>query len=105
LGWSDIRLLPFIYVGSQLLYGKITQTPDQQANSQMKMMLYVMPIMFFFILYNVPSGLTVYWIMSNLLSLIQQLLINKYLAKKRADMGIHSPSPAPVIAPKKKKRR
>jgi YidC/Oxa1 family membrane protein insertase len=106
LGWSDIRLLPFIYVGSQLLYGKITQTPDQQANAQMKMMLYIMPIMFFFILYNVPSGLTVYWIMSNLLSLIQQLLINKYLAKKRADMGIQqSSSPMPVIAPKKKKRR
>jgi YidC/Oxa1 family membrane protein insertase len=106
LGWSDIRLLPFIYVGSQLLYGKITQTPDQQANAQMKMMLYVMPIMFFFILYNVPSGLTLYWIMSNLLSLIQQLLINKYLAKKRAAMGIQqSSSPAPVIAPKKKKRR
>ncbi|MDR2740589.1 MAG: membrane protein insertase YidC [Treponema sp.] len=103
LGWSDIRLLPFIYVGSQLLYGKITQTPDQQSNSQMKMMLYVMPVMFFFILYNVPSGLTVYWIMSNLLSLIQQLLINKYLAKKRAAMAAQSP--APVIAPKKKKRR
>ncbi|MDR2246986.1 MAG: membrane protein insertase YidC [Treponema sp.] len=105
LGWSDIRLLPFIYVGSQLLYGKITQTPDQQANSQMKMMLYVMPVMFFFILYNVPSGLTVYWIMSNLLSLIQQLLINKYLAKKRAAMGTQSPSPVSVIAPKRKKRR
>jgi YidC/Oxa1 family membrane protein insertase len=103
LGWSDIRLLPFIYVGSQLLYSKITQTPDQQANSQMKMMLYVMPVMFFFILYNVPSGLTVYWIMSNLLSLIQQLLLNKYLAKKRAGMAVQSP--APVIAPKRKKRR
>ncbi|MDR2397741.1 MAG: membrane protein insertase YidC, partial [Spirochaetaceae bacterium] len=47
LGWSDIRLLPFIYVGSQLLYGKITQTPDQQGNAQMKMMLYVRPIVFF----------------------------------------------------------
>jgi YidC/Oxa1 family membrane protein insertase len=103
LGWSDIRLLPFIYVGSQLLYGKITQTPDQQSNSQMKMMLYVMPVMFFFILYNVPSGLTVYWIMSNMLSLVQQLLINKYLAEKRAAMAISTP--APVIAPKKKKRR
>ncbi|MDR3130898.1 MAG: membrane protein insertase YidC [Treponema sp.] len=102
LGWSDIRLLPFIYVGSQLLYGKITQTPDQQGNSQMKMMLYVMPVMFFFILYNVPSGLTVYWIMSNLLSLIQQLLINEYLAKKKSSMAAQSP--APVIAPKKRKR-
>jgi YidC/Oxa1 family membrane protein insertase len=103
LGWSDIRLLPFIYVGSQLLYGKITQTPDQQANSQMKMMLYVMPVMFFFILYNVPSGLTLYWIMSNLLSLIQQLLINKYLAKRRAAMAVQAPPP--VIAPRRKKKR
>jgi YidC/Oxa1 family membrane protein insertase len=87
LGWSDIRLLPFIYVGSQLLYGKVTQTPDQQGNTQMKMMLYAMPIVFFFILYDVPSGLLVYWIMSNVLTMVQQVAINKYLARKRAEMA------------------
>jgi YidC/Oxa1 family membrane protein insertase len=76
LGWSDIRLLPFIYVASQLIYGRATQTPDTTGNPQMKLMLYVMPVMFFFILYNVPSGLLVYWIMSNLLTLVQQLVIN-----------------------------
>jgi YidC/Oxa1 family membrane protein insertase len=103
LGWSDIRLLPFIYVGSQLLFGKVTQTPDQQGNAQMKMMLYAMPIIFFFILYDVPSGLLLYWIMSNLLSLVQQVAINKYLAQKRASMGMTNPTP--VIAPKKKKKR
>ncbi|MDR1949351.1 MAG: membrane protein insertase YidC [Spirochaetaceae bacterium] len=103
LGWSDIRLLPFIYVGSQLLFGKITQTPDQQGNSQMKIMLYAMPVIFFFILYDVPSGLTVYWIMTNLLSMLQQLFINKYLAQKRAAMAASTPEP--VIAPKKKKKR
>jgi YidC/Oxa1 family membrane protein insertase len=102
LGWNDIRLLPFIYVGSQLLYGKITQTPDQKGNAQMKMMLYVMPIMFFFILYNVPSGLLVYWIFSNVLTLFQQLIINKYMAKKRAAMAMENPEP--VIAPRKKKK-
>jgi YidC/Oxa1 family membrane protein insertase len=103
LGWSDIRLLPFIYVGSQLLYGKITQTPDQQGNAQMKMMLYIMPVVFFFVLYDMPSGLLLYWIISNLLSLVQQVAINKYLAKKRASMAITNPEP--VIAPKKKKKR
>jgi YidC/Oxa1 family membrane protein insertase len=103
LGWSDIRILPFIYVGSQLLFGKITQTPDQQGNSQMKIMLYAMPVIFFFILYNVPSGLTVYWIMTNLLSMLQQLFINKYLAKKRAAMAASTPEP--VIASKKKRKR
>jgi YidC/Oxa1 family membrane protein insertase len=122
LGWTDIRLLPFIYVGSQLLYGKVTQTPDQQGNAQMKIMLYAMPIVFFFILYDVPSGLLVYWIMSNVLTMVQQLTINKYLAQKRAELaagaeqsanhtakagnGVFKPKngKGPVIAPRKKKK-
>ena len=104
LGWTALRLLPFIYVGSQLLYGKVTQTPDQQANTQMKLMLYAMPIVFFFILYDVPSGLLLYWIMSNLLTMVQQLSINKYLARKKAAAAAAAPEPKPVIAPKKKKK-
>ncbi|MDR3138245.1 MAG: membrane protein insertase YidC [Treponema sp.] len=107
LGWSDIRILPFVYVGSQLLYGKVTQTPDQQGNSQMKIMLYAMPIVFFFILYDVPSGLLVYWIMSNVLTMAQQLIINKYLAPKRAAIASsnHGPVIAPRTMPKKKKKK
>ena len=103
LGWTAIRLLPFLYVGSQLLYGKVTQTPDQQNNAQMKMMLYVMPIVFFFILYDVPSGLLIYWIFSNVLTMVQQVAINKYLAPRRAaaQAAIFA---SPKIAPKKKKR-
>ncbi|MDR1867281.1 MAG: membrane protein insertase YidC [Treponema sp.] len=106
LGWSDIRLLPFIYLASQLLYGKVTQTPDQQGNAQMKMILFAMPIMFFFVLYNVPSGLLVYWIMSNILTLVQQILINKFIAKQKAKQSI----PIPIIHSKvgintKKKRK
>ncbi|GHV74191.1 membrane protein insertase YidC [Spirochaetia bacterium] len=104
LGWSALRALPFIYVGSQLLYGKVTQTPDQQGNSQMKMMLYAMPIVFFFILYDVPSGLLVYWIMSNVLTMIQQLTINKYIAKKKGMLAA-APEPAKVIVPPKKRKR
>jgi YidC/Oxa1 family membrane protein insertase len=119
LGWTDIRLLPFIYVGSQLFYGKVTQTPDQQTNNQMKIMMYAMPLVFFFILYDVPAGLLVYWIMSNVLSMVQQVTINKYLAKKKAELAAAAEQGAartgdgvfkakngkgPVIAPRKKKK-
>jgi len=108
LGWGALRLLPFIYVGSQLLYGKVTQTPDQQGNAQMKIMLYAMPIVFFFILYDVPSGLLIYWIMSNVLTMVQQLSINKYLARKKAAAAVQEPVKT-VIAPgpsrKKKKKK
>jgi len=105
LGWTAIRLLPFIYVGSQLLYGKVTQTPDQQGNSQMKIMLYFMPIVFFFILYDVPSGLLIYWIMSNVLTLVQQVIINKFILKRKALVA--ETEPKPVIAPNipRKKRK
>ena len=99
LGWTALRLLPFIYVGSQLLYGEVTQMPGQQSNTQMKMMLFVMPIVFFFVLYDVPSGLLIYWIFSNILTMVQQMLINKYIMAKRAQE-----EPQPVIAPKKKKK-
>jgi YidC/Oxa1 family membrane protein insertase len=103
LGWSALRLLPFVYVGSQLLYGKVTQTPDQQSNTQMKFMLYAMPLIFFFILYDVPSGLLIYWIMSNILTMVQQLSINKYLVKKKA-AALAAEPPKPVIAPRKKRK-
>jgi len=111
LDWTALRLLPFIYLGSQLLYGKVTQTPDQKSNTQMKMMLYVMPIVFFFILYNVPSGLLIYWIFSNLLTMVQQMAINKYLAPRRAaQMAAETAarsanSAAAVNIPKKRKKR
>ncbi|MDR0375764.1 MAG: membrane protein insertase YidC [Treponema sp.] len=104
LGWTAIRALPFIYVASQLLYGKITQTPGQAGGTQMKIMMYGMPVMFFFILYDVPSGLLIYWIMSNVLSLIQQLAINKYLAPQRAALATQAEESL-KLPPKKKKKR
>jgi len=104
LGWTALRLLPFLYVGSQLLYGKVTQTPDQKGNTQMKFMLYAMPVIFFFILYDMPSGLLLYWIMSNVLTMVQQVGLNKYLARKKAAMAVEEPPP-PVIAPGPKKKK
>jgi YidC/Oxa1 family membrane protein insertase len=104
LGWTAIRALPFIYVASQLLYGKITETPGQVGGMQMKIMMYGMPIMFFFILYDVPSGLLIYWIMSNVLTLIQQLALNKYLAPQRAALAAQAEKSL-KLPPKKKKKR
>ncbi|MCL2214440.1 MAG: membrane protein insertase YidC [Treponema sp.] len=95
LGWTALRLLPFIYVGSQLLYGKVTQMPGQQSNTQMKLMLFVMPIVFFFVLYDVPSGLLVYWIFSNLLTLVQQVIINKFIIAKKAALAQAQPQVQP----------
>jgi len=78
LGWNDLRLLPVLFVGSQLLSSKLMQNPAAgSSNSQMKFMQYGLPIMFFFILYNMPSGLLVYWIFSNILTVGQQYIISQ----------------------------
>ncbi len=76
---NHIRLLPVIYVISQLLFGKITQNGGTAAGTQMnmKMMMYGMPLIFFFIFYNAPSGLLLYWTVSNVFQLGQQLIINR----------------------------
>jgi len=77
LGWSDIRLLPVLFVITQLISGKITQSAGTVSNAQMKMMTYGIPIVFFFVLYDVPSGLLVYWIVMNILTIFQQMYINR----------------------------
>ena len=84
LGWTDLRILPIVYVISQMVFGKITQTPtsDQQQNSTMKIMLYGMPLFFFFMFYNAPSGLLLYWTSTNFLMLVQQLIIKAMMKKK-----------------------
>lgn len=77
LGWNDLRLLPIIYVSSQLLSSKIMQTPQSGSNAQMKLMQYGLPLVFFFILYDMPSGLLVYWIVTNVLTAVQQVVTNR----------------------------
>ena len=79
-----------IYVGTQLLSGKITQygqpSGGQNAGS-MKFMMYGMPLIFFFMFYNAPAGLLLYWLTSNVLQIVQQLIINKIMKEKHEEMN------------------
>lgn len=78
LGWTEIRLLPIIYVATQYISTLLTKNQNQprETQSMMFVMMYIMPAMFFFMLYNAPSGLFVYWITSNLLMIVQQFITN-----------------------------
>ncbi len=94
IGWTAIRGLPMLFVGTQLISSKLMQTPStSQSSGQMKFMQLGLPIIFFFILYNVPSGLLVYWIFQNVLTAGQQYWYNKM--KKN--------EPPPATKPRKKR--
>lgn len=81
---SDIRLLPIIYGASMIFSFKISQTGAQQSGMMGKFMMYGMPIMFFFILYNAPSGLLLYWTVMNFISMGQQYYTNKKRKREQA---------------------
>ena len=81
---NELHLLPILYTASMLFSMKITQAQSSTAGQGKGMqffMTYGMPILFFFILYSAPSGLLLYWMAQNLLSMGQQLYTNSKLKK------------------------
>jgi YidC/Oxa1 family membrane protein insertase len=95
-GFTDINILPFIMTGTTLLQSKLTS--GGQSAQQGKMMTYLFPLMFFFIFWNMPSGLVLYWTIQNILTIGQQYLIDFNLKKKKLK------SPPPPAAKKKRSR-
>ena len=90
VGWTALRALPILMVVSQILSSKFTQPPSaapQQGGAQMKLMTYALPIVFLFILYDMPSGLVLYWTVQNVLSTLQQMYINRLRKKKDEQAG------------------
>jgi YidC/Oxa1 family membrane protein insertase len=84
---DTLNLLPFIMTGMTFLQQLVTQTPGTQSAGQMKLLLYGMPLFFFFIMYNMPSGLLLYWTVQSLLSFVQQFHINRLRARSQAGTG------------------
>ena len=106
---NKIHLLPILYTFSMIFSMKITQsaTTSSQGNGKgmMWFMTYGMPILFFFILYNAPSGLLVYWSISNVLSIIQQIYTNrKKVAGYKKEIEEKDALKAQKKAEKKKRR-
>jgi YidC/Oxa1 family membrane protein insertase len=77
------RVLPLIMGASMVLQQRIT--PTQMDPAQAKMMMTVMPIMMTVIFYQFPSGLVLYWMISNLLAIAHQLWIGRGMRAKTAD--------------------
>jgi YidC/Oxa1 family membrane protein insertase len=101
---NQLHLLPIIYTVSMIYSMKITQNASTAGSQQgmMKFMTYGMPLMFFFVLYNAPSGLILYWSVMNALSIFQQLYTNKKKSREAAEKKSASVQQFP--GPKGKKR-
>ncbi len=78
---NDI-VLALLAAGTTYLQSKLSGTNPNDPTY--KTMLYMMPIFLGYISYTVPAGLALYWVTMNLMSVLQQLWINKRIGKLNA---------------------
>jgi YidC/Oxa1 family membrane protein insertase len=85
------KILPIVMCITMIASTKLTPQPataDPSMKMQRVMMTWFMPIMltwFFFL--NSPSGLVLYWMISNLVGVVIQLVINKVTAEPAPSTG------------------
>ena len=77
LGIKALSGLALLMGITMFIQQKMTITDPRQ-----KAMVYMMPVMFTLMFSNFPSGLNLYYFMFNLMSIGQQLYINKFSSKK-----------------------
>ncbi len=70
------RVLPLVMGASMFLQQKFTPQTSMDP-AQQRMMMTVMPVMFTVLFYQFPSGLVLYWMVSNFLAIAHQLWINR----------------------------
>jgi len=97
-----VNPLPLIMVATQLWQTRLTPTSPGVDPVQQKMMQY-MPLIFLFILYSMPAGLTLYWTVQNLLTIAQMKLTKAN--DPAASAQNHRAPPKPVAASPRKKNR
>lgn len=81
---DPLYIIPVVMGLSMFLLQWIGQRSMKVANSQMKVMMYAMPIFMAFLFATFPSGLNLYYTTSNFASLPQQL----FLARERRAAGV-----------------
>lgn len=74
--WDALRVLPFIMLITTLVQTQITQPPAEGSTGQ-KIMSYATPILIFLILYNMPSGLVLYWLVYNGLGIAEHFIFKR----------------------------
>ncbi|NDL68087.1 YidC/Oxa1 family membrane protein insertase [Anaerotalea alkaliphila] len=78
-------LLPVLNVLVQFLVSKtsMTSSTDPAQANTMKTMTYTMPLVTGFFVTQMPAGLGLYWLVSSVFQLGQQLVINKHLHENK----------------------
>ncbi len=79
-----LAVLIVLYIGSQLLSSLLTPST---ADRNQKMIMYGLPFVFVFFVINFPAGLIVYWITTNLWTVMQGYVLRRRMGPISAPKG------------------
>lgn len=99
---SEFNVLPILMTVLMVIQQKISGSgvaANPQQAQQQKMMLWLMPAMMFFLFYQFPSGLVLYYLVFNLLTILQQ----KYVINKQVEKDFSASHPAKPVRVRTKK--
>ena len=104
---DPLYVIPILMGISMFVLTKVGQV-GMEPNPQMKMMLYFMPLMMTVMFLFFPSGLNLYYTVSNIASIPQQWLLGRERMKRTAraivDVKTERPASDKGIPPKKRKK-
>jgi len=73
---DPIYILPILTVATQWVVTKMMMTPSADPQQQqMNQIMQFMPLMFGFFALTVPAGLVLYWVVSNVFTMVQQYFV------------------------------
>ncbi len=73
---DKLLIMPVVIVISTYLMQKMTPSSGMDPKQQ-QMMTLMMPLMIGFFSYSLPSGLSVYWVVGNIIGILQQYTMNR----------------------------
>lgn len=103
---NHVSLFCLLMTATNIIYTKLNManqsTTDQPGGAIMKWMMYLMPVMFLFIFNNYASGLSYYYFIATLISIIQTYVIRGFVDEKKILAQLHAKRASNSKKPAKK---
>ena len=103
---NHVSLFCLLMTATNIVFTKVnmanTATSDQPGGEMMKWMMYLMPVMFLFMFNSYASGLSYYYFISTLISILQTYAIRGFVDEKKILAQLHAKRASKAKNPVKK---
>jgi len=103
---NHVSLFCLLMTATNIVYTKLNManqaTTDQPGGAMMKWMMYLMPLMFLFMFNNYASGLSYYYFIATLISIVQTYAIRGFVDEKKILAQLHAKRASNSKKPAKK---